>query len=252
MKWLAEQVVDSLDQDETAPVMDNETGMLQSTSSLEASEVADGTQESIIIESAPGEKLSKDSKISKISKNPKGNRWAVAAPGVDLTGHWSLIVTDEFKRDYDRYLEGLQQPFLVRSMAVGLLSMTTDECKQTDNGKSLLIHGRNARGIWDRTLVASGTEVGVTKFTPLSVPVMSAESEQVLAESWWEANGTVHVSWLRGVNKYGGGAFESRRYLENNGQIYVCETTFHRQDADKDDDDDIKITWRFRRQAETS
>ena len=251
---MAEQVVDSLDQDETAPVMDNDTGRLQSTSSetsLEVSDVADRTQEPSIIESAAGGELSKDTKVSKVSKNPKGNRWAVAAPGVDLTGHWSLIVTDEFKRDYDRYLEGLQQPFLVRSMAVGLLSMTTDECNQKDGGKSLLIHGRNARGVWDRTLIASGTEVGVPEYTPLSVPVMSAESEQVLAESWWEENGTVHVSWLRGVNKYGGGAFESRRYLEDNGKIYVCETTFHRQDADKGDND-VKIAWRFRRQAETS
>jgi hypothetical protein len=170
----------------------------------------------------------------------------VAAPGVDLTGDWELIVTDQFKHDYDRYLAELGQPILVRSVALGIISLTTEVTKQTDNGKSLLIRGQNVRGTWDRTLVASGTEVGVDDFAPLQIPVMSADSEKVEAESWWENEGRVHVSWLRGVTKYGGGAFESRRYLD--GDTYVCESTFHPKDVNKSPN---KIVWRFRRR-ETS
>ena len=242
--------MDSLDKDETAPVSEIESNTLQSTlvespsASLGTSDEVAVAEASVDTVSSSVESVVKDVQTKKISKLPKGNRWAVAAPGVDLSGQWSLIVTDEFKRDYVRYLEGLKQPFIVRSVAVGLLSMTTDECIQTDNGRSLLIRGRNVRGIWDRTLIASGTEAGIDDYTPLSVPIMSAESEQVQAESWWENKGTVHVSWLRGVQLYGGGDFESRRYLEDDGQVYVCESTFHRQGPDKDDEG-VKVTWRF-------
>lgn len=195
---------------------------------------------------------------------PKGKRWATAAPGVDLSGNWELIVNDAFKEEYDLYLADLGQPYLVRSVAVGIIGLTTEETKQMEDGKSLLIRGQNVRGIWDRTLVASGAEVGIDDFKPLRIPVvsssvntlhlflaaahiskiqMTADSEQVEAESWWEEKGRVHVSWLRGVRKYGGGSFESRRYLD--GDEYVCESTFHPDNAEQLPN---KICWRFRRQ----
>ena len=179
---------------------------------------------------------------------PVGDRWAIASPGVDLSGDWELIVTDDFKRDYDNYLEQLGQPLLVRSVALGIIGLTTEETRQADNGKSLLIRGKNVRGVWDRTLVASGTTPGAESYTPLRVPIMTADSEQVVAEAWWENEGTVHVSWLRGVAKYGGGEFESRRYLQDDGNVYVCETTFHRDDKSKEP---VRIVWRFRRQQKS-
>jgi hypothetical protein len=195
---------------------------------------------------APPQKSTvKPNKLSSRSK-PVGTRWAVAAPDVDLTGDWEVIVTDEFKKEYDQYLTELGQPMLVRSVALGIISLTTEVTKQTDNGKALLIRGKNVRGIWDRTLVSSGSEIGMDEFTPLVVPVMSADSEEVEAESWWEADGHVHVSWLRGVKKYGGGAFESRRYLD--GDTYVCGSTFHPEDISKPSH---KIVWRFQRQTAT-
>ena len=181
---------------------------------------------------------------AQLGQLPYGDRWAVAAPGIDLTGHWELIVTDDFRRDYDAYLAALGQPILVRTVALGIVGMTTEETKQTDDGKSLLIRGKNARGTWDRTLVASGATPGEDHYVPLHVPIMTADSEQVEAEAWWTDEGRVHVSWLRGVTKYGGGEFESRRYLEDDGNLYVCETTFHRRDKSKDP---ARITWRFRR-----
>jgi hypothetical protein len=180
------------------------------------------------------------------STKPKGDRWAISAPDVDLTGDWEVMVTDEFKQAYDKYLADLGQPALVRSVAVSIIAMTSEETKQTDNGKSLLIRGKNVRGVWDRTLEASGADIGVDDFETLRVPVMTADSEKVEAESWWEDEGRVHVSWLRGVTKYGGGSFESRRYLEDDGTTYVCETIFHQNDPRKDT---ANITWRFRRQA---
>jgi hypothetical protein len=174
---------------------------------------------------------------------PVGDRWAVAAPGVDLTGHWQLLATDEFKKEYDHYLTELSQPFFVRSAALSVIGFTTEETRQLDAGKGLLIRGKNIRGTWDRTLVASGSEVGIDEFTPLHVPIMTADSELVEAETWWENEGTLHVSWLRGVAKYGGGSFESRRYLEDDGNVYVCKTTFHRKSKTP-----VTITWRFTRE----
>ncbi|CAJ1954964.1 unnamed protein product [Cylindrotheca closterium] len=86
----------------------------------------------------------------------------------------------------------------------------------SDDGNSLFIRGENAKGIWERELVTSGTEVGKPEFEPLLVPIMTADSEKVEAETWWEGGGAIHVSILHGVLKqYGGGAFESRRFLED-------------------------------------
>jgi hypothetical protein len=188
--------------------------------------------------------------LSKVSSTksyelPKGSRWALAAPSIDLSGEWELIVTDEFRKQYDRYLERLGQPMLVRSVAVGIVAQTTEETVQFDQGRSLLIVGKNIRGVWTRTLVASGTDSNSLDYVPLKVPIVTADSEKVNAESWWEENGTVHVSWLRGVTKYGGGSFESRRYLEDNGDVLVCESVFHPNDTSKEPN---RITWKFRRQ----
>jgi hypothetical protein len=191
-----------------------------------------------------------DTTIKVVSdERPVGDRWALSAPDVDLTGQWELIVDDEFRKQYDNYLTRLDQPLLVRSVALSIIGQTKEETVQTDHGRSLLIRGKNVRGIWDRTLVASGTD-GQSEdkddYSPLHIPIMSADSEQVQAESWWEDNGQVHISWLRGVTKYGGGAFESRRYLTDDGNVYVCESVFYPNNKKKDPN---PITWKFRRQG---
>jgi hypothetical protein len=184
-----------------------------------------------------------------IDSKPVGDRWAISDDKVDLTGNWELLATDDFRKEYDRYLEQLGQPKLVRSVALGIVGQTTEQLRQSDKGRSLLIVGRNIRGVWSRTLVASGTDFDNDEFVPLFVPITSADSEQVEAESWWENCGTVHVSWMRGVTKYGGGSFESRRYLVDNNTVYVCESSFFPNDPSKEP---IQITWRFQRQPSNS
>jgi len=178
---------------------------------------------------------------------PKGEKWAVAAPNVDLTGKWKIIVSDAFKNEYDGYLKNLGQPSLVRSVAVSIVEMTTEEVIQSDNGRALCIKGKNLRGIWERTLIASGSDVNThlgEDIEHTKVPLVTADKENVVAESWWEKNGTVHRSWLRGVRKYGGGDFESRRFLTNDGNRLVCESEFHPQGGEKDK---AVITWTFER-----
>jgi hypothetical protein len=174
-----------------------------------------------------------------------GNRWAVAGNRTNLSGDWELIVTDDFCKQYNNYLQGLSQPRLIRSVALGIVGQTSEKIVQTDQGRSLKIVGRNIRGTWSRTLVASGTDLDHDDYVPQVVPIISADSEPVEAESWWGENGTIHVSWMSGVTKYGGGSFESRRYLEEDGQVYVCDSTFHPNDTSREPN---KITWRFRRQ----
>lgn len=178
---------------------------------------------------------------------PKGERWAVSSPEVNLTGKWKIIASDDFKKDYDLYLKNLGQPSLVRSIAVSIVDMTTEEVIQLDNGRSVSIKGKNLRGVWDRTLLASGSDIGVEhgendEHTKISL--VTADKEHVEAESWWEKNGTVHRSWLRGVKKYGGGDFESRRYLADGGKKLICESVFHPQARDKEN---AVITWVFER-----
>mmetsp|Transcript_25100 Transcript_25100/g.35155 ORF Transcript_25100/g.35155 Transcript_25100/m.35155 type:complete len:525 (+) Transcript_25100:139-1713(+) len=183
---------------------------------------------------------------------PVGDRWAVSHPDVDLSGEWSMIVDEEFKQEYDEYLKQLGQPMIVRSVAVGIIGRTTEETKQLDHGRQLWIRGVNARGVWERTLEASGTCYQRHTHDPETdatlVPVETADAETVVAESWWENQGTIHRSWLRGGVKYGGGDFESKRYLEQDGKVLVCESTFHPKDTTRSK---AQIAWRFLRTGET-
>jgi hypothetical protein len=192
-----------------------------------------------------------------MSKSPSddiiGDRWAVAAPTVDLSGHWDIkpFVTENFKRQYDNYLRLLGQPGIVRSVAVSIVGLTTEETAQSDQGRELLIRGRNVRGIWERTLTASGADRASVngEYTPVQTVIITADAEAVQSEAWWEQEGTVHRSWLRGVTKYGGGEFESKRYLEDGGNVLVCESTFHPADPSREK---AHVTWRFQRQGAVS
>lgn len=187
---------------------------------------------------------------ARATTHPHGERWAVAAPGVDLSGKWELIVTEEFKTQYDQYLERLGQPKLVRSVALSapVIGKTMEELIQIDCGQSLLIRGKNVRGSWDRTLIASGATKYQSDFEPQIVPIRTIDGEQVESESWWEHDGTVHVSWMRGVAMYGGGSFFNRRYLEEDAEthetVYVAEGSFIFNDPNKEDN---VLNWRFRR-----
>jgi len=180
----------------------------------------------------------------------QGDRWAVSASGVDLSGNWTILSSDEgFKTSYDRYLELLGQPPIVRSVALSIVGLTTEETKQTDGGRSLWIRGKNVRGVWERTLTASGSDETHTpaNFEPVRKPIVTIDKEKVVAEAWWENKGTVHRSWIRGVSKYGGGDFEAKRYLERDGKVLVCETTFHPTDGREK----AEVTWRFLKNGET-
>ena len=157
---------------------------------------------------------------------------------VDLSGDWTILVSEEFKTEYDEYLKQLGQPMLVRSIALGIIGRTTEFTQQTNNGRDLFIRGTNARGVWERSLVADPTS---------STIITTADAEPVQATAWWAAGGTVHHSWLRGVTKYGGGDFESKRYLEQNGKVLVTESTFHPADTSRRS---ATVTWRFLRKGE--
>ena len=177
---------------------------------------------------------------------PEGERWAIAAPGVDLTAIWKIIVDNDFKESYDKYLKGLGQPSLVRSVAVSIVEMTTEEIIQEKEGRELCIKGKNLRGLWERTLVASGSdhEKHHDGTAHLQVPIVTADKEKVVAEAWWENDGKTHFSILKGVKKYGGGDFQSKRYLESDGNVLVCESMFIPNGSGKEIP---SITWKFKR-----
>ena len=194
-----------------------------------------------------------DSDAATDDSTPRGDRWATAAPGVDFSGRWELIVTDDFKVEYDKYLAGLGQPKIVRSVALSgpVIGQTMEELIQIDQGQSLLISGKNVRGTWVRTLVASGSTKNCPDFEPLISPIKTVDQELAEAEAWWEDEGKSHVSWMRGVKMYGGGSFYSRRYFEekeheDDETVYACEGFFEFNDPNKENNE---LTWRFRRMA---
>mmetsp|Transcript_9304 Transcript_9304/g.28064 ORF Transcript_9304/g.28064 Transcript_9304/m.28064 type:complete len:339 (-) Transcript_9304:77-1093(-) len=191
-----------------------------------------------------------DEELRNAESSPRGERWAISSPDVNLTGMWKIKVTDGFKEQYDSYLRNLGQPLLVRSIALSIISMTREETKQTNHGRDLWIKGTNTRGVWERTLHGSGScyDVHIEDFDDYehrTVPIVTADSEKVEAQSWWENEGTVHVSWLRGGKKYGGGDFYSRRYLKDDGNTFVCETIFHPRDESREE---ATVTWTFDRE----
>jgi hypothetical protein len=179
-----------------------------------------------------------------LAVTPQGDRWATATS--DLSGDWVLMATDEFKQGYDGYLKRLGQPLIVRGIALGIIGLTSEITKQTDEGRTLSIRGTNARGVWERSLISSGADGSNKDYEAVGLKVVTADGEAVQAEAWWEEKGTVHCSWMRGVSKYGGGDFESRRYLENDGKVLVCETIFHPQDVKREK---AQVIWKFLRKG---
>ena len=190
---------------------------------------------------------------------------------VDLTGNWTLLTDETFTSQYENYLRQLGQPMLVRTVAQTVIGSTKEETIQTDQGKMLYIRGMNVRGSWERTLQASEQIVDDDKLSSITTyhghpvvqghelkPMTTADGESVSVASWWEEEGTVHHSWVVGGTRYGGGDFENKRYLSDNGNILVCESTFHpREDSKSDGEEKTNgqerekacVTWRFLREG---
>ena len=161
-------------------------------------------------------------------------RWAMSAPNCDLSGSWTLIADDSFKAEYDTYLKQLGFSRITRGVACSLIARTTEITKQSKSGRELYLKGVNPKGAWERVLVASGypdfetrkESKDGTDYTHMKTSIKTADAEDVDAEAWWEERGTMHRSWLRGGTKYGGGDFESLRYLEegSGGNVLVCDS----------------------------
>lgn len=235
--------VDTTSNDDSAPKKEN--FFMDEASTIEAS---NDVEESVIEESSSVSLSDSEFTTPKVSReNPTGERWAISSADVDMTAKWKIIVDEKFKVCYDKYLKGLGQPSLVRSIAVSIVELTTEEIIQSNEGREICIKGKNLRGIWERTLVSSGSDYDshhAHDQDHVQVPLITADQETVQAEAWWEKEGTEHISWLRGGKKYGGGDFESRRYLKDDGHTLVCESTFHPRREDKEKP---YIVWTFQR-----
>eukprot|EP00985_Skeletonema_marinoi_P034722 scaffold44645_cov95-Skeletonema_marinoi.AAC.1 len=175
-----------------------------------------------------------------------------ATASVDFTGNWTLLVDDSFKSEYDSYLRKLGQPMLVRTVAMTVIGSTKEEAIQSEGGKQLFIRGMNVRGSWERTLEASESDAVEEEGSMHAVeghvlkPMVTADEEEVEVASWWEDGGKVHRSWVVGGKKYGGGDFENKRYLSDNGNMLVCESTFHPSEEGREK---ATVTWRFLREG---
>jgi hypothetical protein len=196
----------------------------------------DATKESTLI--MPGIAVPPTESEDEVSDSPSTevSRRSATTTKVDLSGEWIVVASDDFKDEYEKFLILLGQPSVVRSFALSLVGFTTEEVSQTDKGRSLVIRGRNVRGEWGRTLIASSDD------EPEFQSILTADGEQVTAENWWE-DGTLHRSWIRGVKKFGGGDFENVRYLDRDG-FFICDTTFHPYEPDREQ---ANITWKFKR-----
>jgi hypothetical protein len=180
---------------------------------------------------------------------PKGPRWAVAADQTDLSGAWAPIVTQEFKKEYNDYLVKCGQSFFFRKVMVNGIALQKEHIKQKKQGRELEIFATNPVGNWNRTLVASGTNADSDHYEASNMTIQDPDGDMVQVEAWWEEEGKVHKSWLRGKPRLQGGGFETARYLEGR-DILICKSTFHPSSTAPKSNDSAQnptVVWRFRR-----
>ena len=110
------------------------------------------------------------------------------------------------------------------------------------------IRGTTPIGVWDRTLVSSGSNLTTAEYEPFNVTFLDPDKDSVDVEAWWEDGGTVHKSWLRGKPRVHGGEFESTRYLENDNTL-ICESLFHPPNGTMANSfQPAFVKWRFERE----
>jgi hypothetical protein len=178
---------------------------------------------------------------------PNGPRWAIAHPNVDLSGTWKPIVTNEFIKEYDAYLQNCGTNFALRHVCLNFCSLVREIIQQEDEGRVLHLTGTSPAGTWKRSLISSGAEyrrrdgggaVGMAdvvddddNYQPIYTEFLDPDKELIQVEAWWQDQGRVHTSFLRNKPKVCGGEFESRRYLTTDaatGNVnLVCESFFH-------------------------
>lgn len=177
---------------------------------------------------------------------PRGTRWAMAASTTQLSGTWRPIVTPAFRKMYDEYLQNCSEPLLPRKLIISLIHTTREVIDHS--GRNLTITSMNPAGTWSRTLMSSGTDTTFNKedYDVVLSEIIDPDKESVTVESWWDDNGTVHRSVLRGKSRVRGGTFETLRYLEKN------DPTSSDSVVDKGKVDDILIVESFFRPAPES
>jgi hypothetical protein len=189
------------------------------------------------------------------SQQPEGTRWAISSNTTNLSGIWKPIVTPEFKQQYDEYLQNCSQPFWFRNLVSNVLGTTREQVWHEDNGRELVLSSKNPAGEWKRTLLASGSDLETCVFEPVYATFQDPDKDLVRVESWWEKQGTVHKSILRGKPRLLGGEFETLRYLEANADsarddIFVCESYFHPSPTKTTNGQEFRpayVKWRYKR-----
>jgi hypothetical protein len=175
---------------------------------------------------------------------PMGPRWAISSNTTDLSGLWKAIATPDFKKEYDQYLKNCSQSAFFRKVIISMLALTKDEILH--DGRNLTITSRATGGAaWTRTLESSGADLASAEFTPILVEFKDPDSDSVNSEAWWEQDGTVHRSVMRGKPRVRGGEFETLRYLDDN-DVLICESFFHPSPTSKGFEPG-HVVWRYER-----
>ncbi|KAG7362893.1 hypothetical protein IV203_026253 [Nitzschia inconspicua] len=163
---------------------------------------------------------------------PKGPRWAISHPNIDLSGTWKAIITKDFLKKYDEYLVNCGASYIFRQVCLKFCSMTRETITQLDHGRILELDGQTPAGSWKRSLISSGAEAGSCDYNVEYTHFLDPDKEMVQVEAWWEDQGSVHKSILRNKPTVAGGEFETLRYLRKDAsgtsaaKTFVTESTF--------------------------
>lgn len=176
---------------------------------------------------------SSSSAKTSITITVSNDRWAMAAPSIDFSGKWKPMNTPEFRKEYEQYLEKSGRPWFMRNVGLKCAGSLIEVIDQRDN--QLEICSVTPVGVYNRTLINSGVTntmkdnnddddsvETLLAFEPFNVTFNDPDNDIVHVESWWEQDGTIHRSFLRGKSA---GVFESTRYLDK--EYLICESRFH-------------------------
>jgi hypothetical protein len=196
----------------------------------------------------PSSILARYKRSEETNTHPLGERWALAAKHIDLSGVWKPIVTSEFKQHFNDYLVNCSVSFFHRKLLVNGIVLQTEYIEQRYQGQELEILDKTPAGSWNRTLVTSGATVQVDRYKARNVTMKDPHGDFVQAEAWWEGMGSVHKSWLRGKPNSYGATIETSRYLEGDDTL-VCESAFHPGPEAPASHRYAEIVFRFERMA---
>jgi hypothetical protein len=184
---------------------------------------------------------------------------SVSNSKVDFTGKWKPIVTKEFLKSYDVFLQACGESYWMRKLLVNAVSMQSHHIRQFDQGRRLELVDMHPMASWNRSLVTSGVNPHShenVSYQEVVNELVDPQGDALQVVAYWCDDGTVHKSLLQSSKPHlKGASLESNRRLElldtdnsSFNSILVAEAVFHPPSPDDGDSSKLRhasLVWKY-------